>query len=608
MVSPKIIELLIDDDFSDAGLDGIALVEHPAHEALFQYFSEQEEDKKYVLSEEEIPQALQMFASFGEPQGLLESEGWKIVEVSRMNKQLFADIIAEPNKQSPIFDTPDTRVRFKYVGPKDEKNRPFCADMMTLRRVFRIEDIDEMSRNNVNSVGPDGYDIFEWRGSYNCRHGWVKLTYRKEGVIINNDKFTRGLISEQNVPGPDTRTQATIDAGNTPPRDRFSKTNMDINVSGLSPYVDQVDEDLELKPVLTSMPLFENEEDALEVAKVIGCEGAHPHQYGDKTLWMPCSSHPLEVEVEEMAYLEDACWPGYEAIGMKEGEDGRMVPNCVPIKEEQSMMEFESYDDYPKEASENACRVLKWIDEYGRDEVSGMELTGLQRANQLCNREPISEETIARMAAFERHRKNSVIAPEFKGTPWKDKGYTAWLGWGGDSGVEWAQRKLESLKNQMAFSVMNTEERLVVGPAMIPDKLIIRRNETPGTKLKMGEIYYVYFSAETIKVIQQKYMRDKLLDKANIEHTNKFLKGVDVVESWIVDDPEKDKQQVFGMNYPKGTWMIIMKVEDDDVWEKVKKGELKGYSVQGYFLEKAKFSKQNDVLINEVKNILKEVI
>ena len=110
--------------------------------------------------------------------------------------------------------------------------------------------------------------------------------------------------------------------------------------------------------------------------------------------------------------------------------------------------DFASYNDYPKEASENACKVLKWIDEYGRDEVDGMTETGLTRANQLCNRENISEETIGRMAAFERHRENSTIAPEYKGTPWKDKGYVAWLGWGGDAGVEWASRKLEQIKRE----------------------------------------------------------------------------------------------------------------------------------------------------------------
>lgn len=111
-----------------------------------------------------------------------------------------------------------------------------------------------------------------------------------------------------------------------------------------------------------------------------------------------------------------------------------------------SIQRFESYDDYPKEARENACRVLRWIDEHGRDEVSGMEQTGLQRANQLCKGEKISEDTIARMSGFERHRQNSKIDPKFEGTPWKDKGYVAWLAWGGDAGIEWASRKLEQIR------------------------------------------------------------------------------------------------------------------------------------------------------------------
>jgi hypothetical protein len=85
------------------------------------------------------------------------------------------------------------------------------------------------------------------------------------------------------------------------------------------------------------------------------------------------------------------------------------------------------------------------------------------------------------------------------------------------------------------------------------------------------------------------------------------LRDVDVVESWIVEDPEKDKQQVFGMNYPKGTWMIIIKVSDDDTWKQVKDGKLKGFSVQGYFLEKAKFASQDQTLLEKIKSILKEV-
>jgi len=135
---------------------------------------------------------------------------------------------------------------------------------------------------------------------------------------------------------------------------------------------------------------------------------------------------------------------------------------------------------------------------------------------------------------------------------------------------------------------------------MIPDKMIIRRNEIT------GEIYYVYFTAETIKKLQQKFMKDKLLDATNIEHQRKYLRDVDVVESWIVEDQEKDKQQVFNMDYPVGTWMVIMKINDDDVWNKVKNGVLKGFSVQGFFLEKAKFRKDTE-LLSQIKNILSQV-
>jgi hypothetical protein len=317
---------------------------------------------------------------------------------------------------------------------------------------------------------------------------------------------------------------------------------------------------------------------------------------GDKELWMPCKEH-FEDD------LENACWEGYEPVGLKE-KDGRLVPNCVPVdmKEEQ----FESYNDYPKSAKENACKVLKWRDEYG-DEVKGMTQVGWVRANQLCKGENISEETIARMSSFQRHRQNAEISDEYKGTPWKDAGYVAWLGWGGTEGIEWASRKLENIREDMSahtelgFSIFNNEQRLVVGPAMIPDKMIIRRNEIT------GEIYYVYFTADTIKKLQQKFMQDRLLNKTNIEHSSRFLNGVDVVESWIVDDEVYDKQKVFGMDYPKGTWMIIMKVEDDVTWNKVKDGQLKGFSVQGFFLEKAKFSTHNSDVVEEIKKILKQV-
>lgn len=593
-MNPRIIELIIEDGDNEAGLDGIALVEMPAHEAAFEYFSNDEKPTHYVLSDEEIPQVIQMFHAYGEPQGLLEKEGFTISQVKELGKEEFA-ILADPNAPS-AQDTNEVKYRYKYVGPQDKKNRTFCAEMMRANRVFRIEDIQEMSLRNVNPVGPDGYSIFEWRGSYNCRHRFVQLVYKLDTTIINKGSVRKGVIDENDVPGPNTLTDAAKEAGYAP-RTGFSATNPD--VSGLSPYVDQVTEDVELKPVLASLPLFESKEDAETMALAIGCKGSHPHTYGDKTLYMPCEKHPVE-----MAGLEDACWEGYEPIGLK--PDGS--PNCVPIKEEMSedgkyvIGEYKSYTDYPELIRKNAQSVLDYIERTGNPNDC-MTQVGKVRAQQLAQGKPISIETVKRMKAYiTRHKVDLDSSKSYD----DGCGKLAMDAWGGVEALSWVESTIKkyeemSSEEEMTFSVFNAEQRLIVGPAMIPDKMIIRRNEIT------GDIYYVYFTSDTIKKLQQKFMQEKLLDKTNIEHGRKFLNNVDVVESWIIEDEQKDKQQVFGMNYPKGTWMISMKVNDDTTWSKVKDGKLKGFSVQGYFLERAKFSSINNDLLEEIKQILKEV-
>lgn len=92
----------------------------------------------------------------------------------------------------------------------------------------------------------------------------------------------------------------------------------------------------------------------------------------------------------------------------------------------------------PESARNNARQVLKWREEHP-DEIEGMTDVGWGRARQLAENEYIGVETVRKMAAFNRHRKNSKVAEEFEDEPWKDAGYVAWLGWGGDTGVDWAR-------------------------------------------------------------------------------------------------------------------------------------------------------------------------
>ena len=109
------------------------------------------------------------------------------------------------------------------------------------------------------------------------------------------------------------------------------------------------------------------------------------------------------------------------------------------------LLEQETYTDYPAAASKNAQQALDWRDEHGRDEVDAGLRVGWMRANQLANKEAISADTVKRMSAFNRHRKNSKISADLKDTPWKDRGYVAWLLWGGDAGVDWAMKKSKEI-------------------------------------------------------------------------------------------------------------------------------------------------------------------
>ena len=107
-----------------------------------------------------------------------------------------------------------------------------------------------------------------------------------------------------------------------------------------------------------------------------------------------------------------------------------------------------SYTDYPKAASANAKKAIEWRDKYGRDVVKGGTRVGWARANQLANREPISYDTVKRMSAFNRHRKNAEVDPKYKSEPWRDNGYIAWLIWGGTEGVDWAIRKVKQVEEE----------------------------------------------------------------------------------------------------------------------------------------------------------------
>jgi len=231
-------------------------------------------------------------------------------------------------------------------------------------------------------------------------------------------------------------------------------------------------------------------------------------------------------------------------------------------------MQFESYTDYPKEASENAKIALRWAEQNGWGDCG--TAVGKIRANQLANGEPISRDTISRMSSFERHRQNSQKELG------DGCGRLMWLAWGGDAGVEWASRKLAQI-DRNKFSIISEEKRIVSGPLMLADELIYRNNE------KFGE-HYVKFSAETIKSIAIKWAKKNFNNHVNLMHDpEQKVKGVTMFESWLVDS-ERGIMPMKGFEgCSDGSWFGSFYVENEKVWQSIKKGDYKGFSVEGLF-------------------------
>jgi hypothetical protein len=412
---------------------------------------------------------------------------------------------------------------------------------------------------------------------------------------------------------------------------------------------------------------------------------------------------------EHFDIIPNPCWSGYEPIGLKPNGD----PNCVPIKNakvtEADALNYkkqkfaETYSDYPEAAKNAAKRAIKYAEENGWGSCGTP--VGKTRARQLANGEPLSEDTIARMAAFERHRQNSD-------TPYGEGcGKLMWDAWGGDAGVEWASRKLQQIRNQkteLSYDVSalpayvdtgvtrkkkdnqyellgiplprgqkvvlqaedldynrglivelkedggydvqywfetpdniepaeirvdgelitnsgNTvflgyhpeidkvemsklffaseDQQIVVGPAMVPDMEILRKDEDT------GEPYFVKFSTDVIKRIAEKFMRELRNRDTNIQHDPTKDAGSYVMETWIVENEEDKANSLYNMKVPVGTWMVKMRVEDSSTWKKIKSGELRGFSIEGNFMSKEDYLtyQKDKALYNRVIKILKSL-
>ena len=150
---------------------------------------------------------------------------------------------------------------------------------------------------------------------------------------------------------------------------------------------------------------------------------------------------------------------------------------------------------------------------------------------------------------------------------------------------------------------LDEDQRIATGPIMIPNKMILRRDEE-------GNPFYVYFTKKTIRKMAEKFLGQNKQNNTDVEHDGAIKTDNTLLETWVSQHPTKDKSAAIGFNLPAGTWYASYRINSDEDWQRIKNGELKGFSLAGNFLERMKPKQElseDDKRLNDIKNILRDV-
>lgn len=158
------------------------------------------------------------------------------------------------------------------------------------------------------------------------------------------------------------------------------------------------------------------------------------------------------------------------------------------------------------------------------------------------------------------------------------------------------EKTLMYFDEQKPAYFVNEEKRLIYSVAMQPNKLIFRKatNEIPE--------HYGFFSKESIEKFQENYEKFNGNQKVNIDHTQNKVDGVFRVENWIVNDAQIDKTKTLGIDCENGSLIMGFKIENNEVWEQCKNGNLDGLSIEAHLLRKEVSNFKTEIIMNIEKN------
>ncbi len=152
-----------------------------------------------------------------------------------------------------------------------------------------------------------------------------------------------------------------------------------------------------------------------------------------------------------------------------------------------------------------------------------------------------------------------------------------------------------SKQEPLELKLASEEKRILLGYALVPDKMIFRHSEEHGD-------YYVRMSKDTVREAAYRFLKNGNQANWTFDHDEK-VQGVSVVESWMVED-EKDKITNYGLSAIKGGWAVAVKVDNESIWNNyVKTGKVKGFSIEAFLKIKENFSKEQ-ALLQEIENLI----
>ena len=153
---------------------------------------------------------------------------------------------------------------------------------------------------------------------------------------------------------------------------------------------------------------------------------------------------------------------------------------------------------------------------------------------------------------------------------------------------------------EVDLKILDEEKRIVVGFALVPEKRIYRR-------VKDKE-FNIYFTKETVAQSSELFMKKLNLNKFTTEH-EKEVQGINVIESWVVEDAKNDKSNIYNLGAKGGEWVVMSKIYNDEIWNDIKEGKFKGYSIEGMYdgFDKLEASEEESEEVEAIKEFLKTI-